>query len=490
MTAFGYVTNNSQLVAAARHPRQLASDAELLFRMIGSQWVEERVRVDSWELLPDGITLKITMAQPAFYMLRHKLYVGDFPSHIINLFAALEGGLGGGEGEGVAGTGYASSSGELYYRARASDNMGALDAFAGRIDGPLVSLEGNRSALPVAATVNDVAFEGITFQHGAWLQPSGAAGYIPDQSGFIYTASDAPNMPGMGHALLGRVPGTLELKTVRGVSVSGCIFRNSAVSGITVDEGSQRVAVSHSFFYDLGCHAVRFGQVDDFASTDLSRYNMDFSFSENALFGLAAELRDCAGIMGGYVRNLTVAQNSLRNASWAGLTVGWGWGEHEQPLATHGANRILGNNIELVNLLTADGGPIYVMGPQSAGGMWSEMAGNVVAHARHHAALLYHDEGSAYWFTHHNVVNQSAADCVPNGGWWYSCIAAWACSEHDILVEDVFSYELARLDTCCGNATCPSSNVTIRSFTVVPTGAAWPPEAQGIVDAAGASWWP
>jgi hypothetical protein len=495
VTPWGYLTNSSRLVAAARHPRQLAADCELLFRMVGSQWVEERVRVASWELLPDGVTLNISLVQPAFYMLRHKLYVGDFPSHAINLHAALDGsagapGEGEGEGEGVPGSGFASVSGDFYYRARAADDMGALDVWVGAVDGPLVSLQGDRAAEPAAATVNDVAFVGITFTRGAWFAPSGAAGYIPDQSGIIYTAADAPSMPAMGHALLGRVPGTLELKAARGVTVEGCVFRNSAASGVTADEGSQRVSVARSFFYDLGCHAVRFGQVDDWNGTDATRFNKDFVFDDNVVFGVAAELRDCSGVMGGYTRNTTISRNSLLNMSWAGVTVGWGWGQHEGALETHGANRIVDNSVTYVNLLTADGGPIYVMGPQRADGVWSEMARNFVGHALHHAALLYHDEGSGWWHTHDNVVNQSAADCVPNGGWWYSYIAAWACSEHDILAEDNWSFELSRTDTCCGNASCPDSNVTVRGSTVVPAGAPWPPAAQAIADAAGATWWP
>lgn len=73
----------------------------------------------------------------------------------------------------------------------------------------------------------------------------------------------------------------------------------------------------------------------------------------------------------------------------------------------------------------------------------------------------------------------------------YSAIAAWAGSEHDILAEDNFSYELARIDTPCdNNSTCPANNITIRNFTVLPAGSSWPPEAQAIVNAAGASWWP
>ena len=72
----------------------------------------------------------------------------------------------------------------------------------------------------------------------------------------------------------------------------------------------------------------------------------------------------------------------------------------------------------------------------------------------------------------------------------YSYLAAWAGSEHDILAEDNWSYELSRVDTPCGNASCPDNNITTRNSTILPAGARWPPAAQAIVDAAGAAWWP
>jgi len=421
VTETGYLTNSTRFLRAAAHPLQLASDAEFLFRMVGSQWVEERVRVTSWEMLEDGKTLNITLAQPAFYMLRHKLYVGSFPSHVINLAAALEGDplIGTGDGIAVSGSGYVSganegSAGACRLLFRAAPGGGApVEAVVGALDSLLV-LEGNRSAQPAALTVIDVSIEGLVFKHSAWLAPSGPCGYIPDQSGIFYECSDAAQMPGMGHALTGRVPGALALKTARRVRVFNCSFAHTGANGIVVEEGSQFIEIGRSLFSDVGGSAVRFGQVDDWSSTDESRFNSDCSMSDSVLLGLAVELRDCAAVMGGYFRRLTLQSNTIRNASWAGITIGWGWGQHESPLPTHGGNLIAQNDVQFVNLLTSDGGPIYVMGPQQ----WSEMTGNFVGHALHHAAMLYHDEGSGYWHTHHNVVNESTADQFPCGGWW------------------------------------------------------------------------
>ena len=61
----------------------------------------------------------------------------------------------------------------------------------------------------------------------------------------------------------------------------------------------------------------------------------------------------------------------------------------------------------------------------------------------------------------------------------YSYLAAWAGSEHDILAEDNWSYELSRVDTPCGNASCPDNNITTRNSTILPAGARWPTGSSG-----------
>ena len=493
VTAWGYLTRHPGLVAAAQHPLQVAQDAEFLYRMVGSQWVEERVRVASWELLPDGLTLNVTLAQPAFYMLRHKMYVGDFPSHVINLYAALEGSVGApGHDDGVAvpGTGYASCSGArgsaaaLYYFPGPS-SAGApppAQAVVAAVESPLLALAGDRNA---SQWVENVTLTGFTLAHSAWTAPSGPCGYIPDQGGFFYTCQDAARLPGMGHAVSGAVPAALSLSGARGVLAHNLTVCHTGASGVSVDGGSQGVSLQHLLAWDLGGSGVRFGQVDDWAGGPWGEggYNAHSVLTDSVVVGAGAEWRDCPLVMGGYYRNLTLSRLTLHNSSWAGITLGWGWGQHQGPLPTHGGNTIEMCHVYNVNQLTADGGPIYVMGPQA----WSEMRYNHVGHSMKHSAMLYHDEGSAYWWTHHNVVNETLQDQHPCGGWWYSWLAAWASSEHDILMgpEMYTTSDLTRVDLYCHNC---SNNLTVLNYTVVPAAGAWPAAAQAIVDNAGATW--
>ena len=58
---------------------------------------------------------------------------------------------------------------------------------------------------------------------------------------------------------------------------------------------------------------------------------------------------------------------------------------------------------------------------------YSEIAYNFVSYALHHAAMLYHDEGSAFFYTHDNAVLQPPSLRDPHG-WWWSYLAAWADS--------------------------------------------------------------
>lgn len=59
--------------------------------------------------------------------------------------------------------------------------------------------------------------------------------------------------------------------------------------------------------------------------------------------------------MGGYILNTTIQQNTIYNTTWAGMTIGWGWGTHPLPIPTHGYNKILYNDVQFVNTLTAGG---------------------------------------------------------------------------------------------------------------------------------------
>ena len=168
------------------------------------------------------------------------------------------------------------------------------------------------------------------------------------------------------------------------------------------------------------------------------------------------------------------------------MTLGWGgWGG--APIRPSlGGNRVVGNAITRVNLVTGDGGPIYVMSPQPARAdcgaddlsCRSEVAGNYVSYAMHHAAMLYHDEGSGFFYTHDNAVLQNPALTDPHH-WWWCWAAAWASTEHNILITQNYAIGVNRSDVYAGN------NLVLDNNTLLAWGAAWPAAALDIIAQAG-----
>ena len=107
----------------------------------------------------------------------------------------------------------------------------------------------------------------------------------------------------------------------------------------------------------------------------------------------------------------------------------------------------------------------------------SEMAGNFVSYAMHHAAMLYHDEGTVGYYTHGNVVLQPLL--TDPHGWWWSWAAAWASTERNILIAENFAVGVNRSDKAAGN------NIIIENNTLLPWGSSWPPAAAAIIAQAG-----
>jgi hypothetical protein len=477
----GYLTNDAGLLALVKASplAQAAADVEFIFTSAAAQWQESRARVASWQVVASSSSalacpcLNISMAQPGFTLIRSKGYKESLPTGLINFIASLS-----------PGQGYVSpSSAALFYAPLPGQALDNVTVIVAALDGPLLALLGDRTAQPAPLAVSNVLVQGIAFSHSTWLSPTLDGGYAPDQGGIGYSPLDLPP-PLAGHGTH-PVPAAVQLSTAHNVTLLNVTVEHVGASGIAVEGGSQDVLISRSSIRDISCSGIRLGEVSDIDEADPARLNARLRVADNALFGLALEFRDCSGIFGGFVSSTTIEHNDVQNTSWAGLTVGWmGWGG--APVrASLGGNRIVGNRIEYVNLVTGDGGTIYVMAPQpsrpdcSAGELacYSEMAFNYVANAIHHAALLYHDEGSAFWFTHDNVVSQPQLS-DPHG-WWWSWAAAWASSEYNILIADNTARGVNRSDMYAGN------NLTLVNSTLLSWGAAWPPAAQAVVDAAG-----
>jgi len=207
---------------------------------------------------------------------------------------------------------------------------------------------------------------------------------------------------------------------------------------------------------------VYFGQVSD-VNVSASHENRDHFISGNYFAGIPVEFRDCAALLGGFVVNATIAQNTIVNNSNTGISLGWGWSRDEAANAAD--NSIIANYVYGSNWLLEDGGSIYVLGPQPN----SVIHSNYISNQRKLYGALYTDEGSAYWYITNNVVHD-----VPE---W---LHIWTPSIHDELVELNWSDQTYQ--------DVHGTNCTVRDNVFITPGDPFPAAAQAVINAAGVPW--
>lgn len=266
--------------------------------------------------------------------------------------------------------------------------------------------------------------------------------------------------PPLDCALWVPVPGNVQLHTVADVAVLNCTFEHLGMTALVVDNGSQAVVVANNTFRDVSCGGVQVGQVDDLNITDPTRWNGFITVFNNLFDGIPVEYHDCAALLGGYLANSTFSHNDVLGAANTGISLGWGWDRESSP-AAHG-NGILANFVNGSNWLLEDGGSIYTLGPQPG----SEFAYNFMSDQVKLFGSIYHDEGSAYWHTHHNVVN--------NGPEW---LHIWTTSIHDIVVDDCWTNQNYSIND--------GTNITIFNITYLLPTQLFPGPADAIIQQAG-----
>ena len=498
ITETGYVTSSAaDCPTGWDDPLQNAADIELRYTGSGSSWTECRVRVASIEALASG-ACNITMAQPGFALARGKPYGQgvQHPMSLQNLASLL--------GAATPGSSYANSrTRTLYYVPLPGEDLAtAFTVVPGPVE-VLLSMQGDASgdeAVPVAG----VDLVNLTFAYAGWDEPSlpGGPSYVDVQSAFRVMPGTAD--PSNDDLWL-PVPGNVQLHTVRDVSVRGCTFTHLGMTALQVDDGSSLVAVTNNTFTDVSCGAVYFGQVTDM-NVSATRENRDFTVSENYIVNVPAEFYDCSAILGGFLVNATIAQNTIINNSNTGISLGWGWSRDEARNAAD--NSIVGNYVFGSNWLLVDGGSIYVLGPQPG----SVMGSNFISHQHQLYGALYTDEGSAYWYISNNVVHD-----VPEVLQLLRALAAspplalarrafaltapspflpspshslppqwlhiWTPSIHDELVE--LNWSDQTYQDVHGTNTTVRNNVFIAPGTPLTQ---WPAAAQSVMSAAGVAW--
>ena len=343
---------------------------------------------------------------------------------------------------------------------------------------PLYTFYRPPASTPYAAPVNSFApvgsvimsahdlqnhtFSNLEFSHATWRIPTAKGGYVPSQS-LVTTSGGEP-------------VGGVNVEHSTGIVFTNCTFQNiGAAYALSIGKASHFIQVVKSSFRDLSGGAIKLGNVIDTncTTTDPSLMDLNYIIEDNTLDEISLEFRGGAAVFAGYVAETNISHNTISNTGYTGISLGWGWGTHVQGPQTFARdNHIVGNHLSGIMSALNDGGCTYTLGPQPR----STVSENYCD--ADHAPVVgcfYHDNGSRYFNTTNNVAKDSPAPCVYLQG----CCNSPA---FDIHVEDLWCMNTAPVRNGCAPQDCTIDNATLY---IVKAGAAWPKQAQGIVDAAG-----
>jgi hypothetical protein len=192
---------------------------------------------------------------------------------------------------------------------------------------------------------------------------------------------------------------------VHHTSFEGCRFEHLASTGLDYIRGTHDDTVEGNLFSDIGGTGIQLGTYADEAfETHLPYQPKDEReictrerISNNLVTGCTNEDWGCVGISAGYVRDCSITHNEVREVSYSGICVGWGW--TKQPNCMRN-NRIEANHVHHYARHMFDVGGIYTLSAQPG----TVITGNYIdsiyhpsyAHDPQHWFYFYFDEGSSY----------------------------------------------------------------------------------------------
>ena len=341
-----------------------------------------------------------------------------------------------------------------------------------------VVLPVNQTLLQVKAGTQAVTFEGVVFEHGGWLAPNEDFGFVDDQAG---TECVEPQ-PGTARTVLPNktIPANVVVEGgAHGVLFDGCTFRHLGGTALHFQAGAQHSSVERTEFYDVSASAVMIGNVTDWDEHDLSKQTLNITVADCVVSNLPREYHGAVAISVFIAAQASILHNDISGCSYSAVSVGWGWASAVGNSSYARENKVIGNYFHDTMQLLFDGGDLYTLGSQPG----SEAAFN---HIHGHKGCektngLYHDQGTAHWTDHHNVVQLGVGPHPCRGGGRDA--AAWAImwidSIHDCHLFSNFADTNVSVNWDHSGVDCSINTTTIFDDSAVPAA------AQKIIYAAG-----
>lgn len=171
----------------------------------------------------------------------------------------------------------------------------------------------------------EAKFEGITFAHGNWLQPS-EIGHADVQANFLLD----PEKSMKRDAFLTTVhnehlksPSNIVCRAARSIRFVRCTFTKLGSGGLDLEYGSQGNIISGCEFHDVSGTAIQIGDVlkSDHHPEDERQIVKNNIVTNNCIHDVCLDYKGGVGIFVGYAEGTIIAHNEICNLPYTGISV-------------------------------------------------------------------------------------------------------------------------------------------------------------------------
>lgn len=256
---------------------------------------------------------------------------------------------------------FLSTSGEWYYSAE-EEIVYYIPYDNETLDNTIVRIPYTEELLTVEGSVTNyiegIFVEGLNFK---WTDNRHIDGKLGNQA----NKDDGSNKRFEGTAHDGRPISAVSLSYAKNVFMGGNIFACMGGGAIDFVEGVQDATVEKNMFQAIGGNGVFAGAINYFVdqiSTDEATFIKNVTVENNYFNDIAwQEYGGCAVILN-YAVDSRISHNTVNNAKYSGISVGWGWQNTELPFLQN--NEVSYNKVTNALTMMSDGAAIYLVGCQ------------------------------------------------------------------------------------------------------------------------------
>lgn len=357
-----------QCVPGDIKPWRNLTDVEV---MVLHYWVEERMPIAQF----DPATHTVVSSRRSIFALKDDARRRYAKYYVENVFEALC----------EPGEWYLDrSTGKVYYVPMPGETPQTVEVYAPRVE-QLLLLQG---APDEHRYVEYLRFQGLTFRHADWRQPSGG-GEKFGRPGIDFAAAPQAAF---------HVPGVIRLEGARYCAIEDCVIEHVGWYGVELADGCQGNRLVGNSIHDLGAGGVKLNGSD--AQGPLARRTGNNRITDNHIYDGGHVFPSAIGVLLVHSFGNTVAHNHIHDFYYSGISCGWVWGYRDSVTKD---NRIEKNHIHhLGKGLLSDMGGIYTLGVQPG----TVLRGNLIHDVKkwnYGGWGIYLDEGSSHILVENNI---------------------------------------------------------------------------------------